>query len=214
LTSISGALGLLAGGAIGELPAQAGQMLDIAHKNSQRLTHLINDLLDMEKLAAGKMTFDMQVQALMPLVEQSLRDNQAYADRFGVRFVLSGRADGVQVRVDAVRLQQVLANLLSNAAKFSPEDASVEIVAALRDATVRVEVIDHGPGVSAAFRPRIFEKFSQADASNTRERGGTGLGLAISKELIERMHGSVGFASVPGQGACFYFELPVWQDQA
>ncbi|HEY9198146.1 MAG TPA: PAS domain S-box protein, partial [Gammaproteobacteria bacterium] len=212
LTSISGALGLLAGGAIGSLPEPARKMLDIANKNSQRLTHLINDLLDMEKLAAGKMSFDMQVQELMPLVEQALRDNQTYADRFGVRLILTGRADGVRVRVDALRLQQVLANLLSNAAKFSPEDGTVEIAVTRRDATVRVEVTDHGPGIPDAFRRYIFEKFSQADASTTRQRGGTGLGLAISKELMERMHGTVGFASEPGHGACFYFELPIRQD--
>ena len=210
LTSVTGALGLLTGGALGDLSERTRELLDIAHKNSQRLTHLINDLLDMEKLAAGKMAFDMQVQELMPLVEQAVHDNQAYAARFRVQLALAGRADGVRVRVDALRLQQVLANLLSNAAKFSPEGASVDVRVERRGAGVRVAVTDAGPGIDEAFRPFVFEKFSQADASNTRQRGGTGLGLAISKELVERMHGTIGFTSDPGRGACFYFDLPLW----
>lgn len=210
LTSISGALGLLAGGAAGTLPVQVGEMIGIAHKNSLRLTHLINDLLDMEKLVAGKLRFDMQVQALMPLVEQALQDNRPYAEQYGVRFALTTRCDDVQVRVDALRLQQVLANFLSNAAKFSPEGGCVEIGVTRRDGTVRVTVTDHGPGIPEEFRPYIFEKFSQADASDARRRGGTGLGLAITKELVERMHGTVGFESEPGQGARFHFDLPVW----
>lgn len=208
LTSISGALGLVAGGVAGELPAQAKQMIAIAHKNSLRLSHLIDDLLDMEKLVAGKMRITLQYQPLMPLVEQSMEATHAYATQHQVSFSLITSED-VKVRVDAIRLQQVLNNLLSNAAKFSPQGAQVEIAVHRRDGKVRVEVIDHGAGVPAEFHERIFQKFSQADSSDTRQKGGTGLGLAISKELIERMHGVIGFDSTPGQGACFYFELPL-----
>ncbi len=212
LTSISGALGLIVGEALGGVPAQTKQVLDIAYKNSQRLTLLINDLLDMEKLAAGKMRFDFQVQQLMPLMEQTLDANRAYGARYQVQFEIIEQADDVQVRVDAGRLQQVLSNFLSNAVKYSPEGGRVEVAARRRDGTVRVEVIDHGPGIPQEFRSRIFQKFSQADASDTRQKGGTGLGLAISKELIERMHGLVGFDSEPGR-TCFHFELPLWRPQ-
>jgi len=208
LTSIGGALGLVCGGALGPVGEQAKSMLDIAYKNSQRLTLLINDLLDMEKLVAGKMRFDLQEQALMPLVEQAMESMRAYADQYRVRLVLSGRADGVRVRVDAGRLQQVLGNFLSNAAKFSPPDAQVEVAVRQQDGEVRVAVLDHGQGIPEEFKARIFQKFSQADASDTRQKGGTGLGLAISKELMEQMGGRMGFESQPGQGACFYFELP------
>lgn len=211
LTSITGALGLIVGGAVGALPEQATLMLDIAHKNSKRLALLINDLLDMEKLAAGKMQFDMQPQALMPLVEQTLEAVNAYGEQYQVTFVLIERADDVQVRVDSGRLQQVLTNFLSNAAKFSPPGARVEVAVRRRKNTVKVEVIDHGPGIPEEFRSRIFQKFSQADSSDTRQKGGTGLGLAISKKLIERMHGLVGFVSEQGKGARFHFQLPVWQ---
>lgn len=210
LTAISGALGLVAGGVAGALPAAASEMVGIALKNSKRLAFLINDLLDMEKLQAGKLHFDRRVQPLMPLLEQALADNQAYAVQFGVRYVLRERVDGVQVEVDAQRLQQVLANLLSNAAKFSPSGAAVEVDVVQRGGTVRVTVTDHGPGIASEFQPRIFQKFSQADASDTRQKGGTGLGLAISRELTERMGGRMGFQSQPGEGARFFFELPVW----
>ncbi len=210
LTAISGALGLVVGGATGELPLQAREMVNIAHKNSRRLSFLINDLLDMEKLLAGKLHFDLRGQALMPLLEQTLADNQSYAAQFQVNFLMRHRADGVQVNVDAQRLQQVMANLLSNAAKFSPQGATVEVDVRVRGELVRVDVIDHGAGIPADFQSRIFQKFSQADASDTRQKGGTGLGLAISRELIERMGGRMGFESRPGDGARFFFELPSW----
>jgi len=209
LTSISGALGLLAGGALGEMTGTVKQLIDMAHKNSLRLTVLINDLLDMDKLMAGKMVLDLQAQPLMPLVAQALEGVRSYGEQYGVSFVL-GTHEEVQVRVDAGRLIQVFNNLLSNAAKFSPQGGQVEVaVRRLTDDTVRVEVSDSGCGIPDSFKAHIFQKFSQADSSDTRQKGGTGLGLAISKELIEHMNGAIGFTSVSGQGTCFYFDLPL-----
>lgn len=210
LTSIAGALGLLIGGAMGELPAAVKPLLEIAHKNSLRLTHLINDLLDMEKIAAGKMHFDMQLLPLTPLVEQTLAANKGYGELRQVRFELAKPVDDVEVRVDSQRLQQVLANFLSNAAKYSPEGERVEVSIERRGTRVRVAMRDRGPGIADEFRPRIFQKFSQADSSDTRQKGGTGLGLAISKELVEHMEGTVGFDSVAGEGATFWAELPIY----
>ncbi|OYY94036.1 MAG: hypothetical protein B7Y41_08875 [Hydrogenophilales bacterium 28-61-23] len=213
LTAISGALGLLAGDALGELPTQAQQMIAIAHKNSLRLTHLINDLLDMEKIAAGKLHFDLQPQALRPLLEQALEANRSYGAERRVTLALTGAASDVQVRVDSQRLMQVLSNLLSNAIKYSPEDGTVEVAMEQREKSLRVTVTDHGPGIPQAFSARIFEKFAQADSSDTRQKGGTGLGLAITRELVERMGGRIGFESVEGQGARFHFDLPLWNAQ-
>lgn len=207
LTSISGALGLVAGGVLGVIPDQAKQMIDMAHKNSLRLGHLINDLLVMEKIVAGKMTLVLQQQSLMALVNQALESISAYGDQYNVSFKLIAQ-DEARVEVEAGRLIQVLNNFLSNAAKFTPQGGQVDIAVRRVDEHIRIEVIDHGAGIPANFRDRIFQKFSQADSSDTRQKGGTGLGLAISKELIESMHGKIGFDSVEGQGATFYFELP------
>lgn len=207
LTSIRGALGLVASGTLAAAPEQLAQLIGIAHKNSERLTHLINDLLDMEKMAAGGMRFDMRVQPLMPLIDQSLEAIRSYGEPCGVSFHLIARADDVAVCVDAQRLLQVMANLLSNAAKFSPAGGEVEISVIRHDPWVRVAVRDHGGGIPASFHDQIFNKFCQADASDTRQSGGTGLGLAISKELVERMQGRIGFESREGDGAMFHVDL-------
>lgn len=209
LTAISGSLGLVVSGMIGELPGNIKNMLVIAHKNAQRLTLLINDLLDMEKLLAGKMDFDLRVQPLLPIIEQSLESNRAYADTFGVMLELHAEQADVSVKVDAQRLQQIMANFISNAVKFSPANEAVEIRVTRLVEEIEIAVVDHGPGVSAEFRARIFQKFAQADASDSRRRGGTGLGLAISKAFVERMEGSIGFESEQGYGATFFARFPI-----
>ena len=208
LTSISGALGLIVGGALGAAPPAMQQMLEIAYRNSLRLGHLINDLLDMEKIAAGKMSFELREHSLGDLLEESLASNQALCEQHGVRCTLEHPTD-VLVWVDGLRLQQVLGNFLSNAVKFTPDGGEIRLHSSLRGTKVRISVTDQGPGIPEAFRSRVFEKFAQADASDSRQKSGTGLGLAITKELIERMGGTVGFDCVPGQGTTFWCELPI-----
>lgn len=208
LTSINGALGLIAGGALDTQPEQLRRMLQVAHQNSQRLARLIDDLLDMDKLVAGKMKFELKVQPLAPILAQALDSSQGHAQQQQVRLRLTA-VPAVQLNVDENRLQQVLANFLSNAVKFSPAGGTVELSAGARAGWARISVSDQGPGIPDEFRARIFQKFSQADSSDTRQKGGTGLGLAICKELVERMGGRIGFESEPGRGTCFWFELPV-----
>jgi PAS domain S-box-containing protein len=207
LTSISGALGLIASNVLGELPQKVKSMLDIAYKNSQRLSFLIDDLLDMEKLLAGKMQFDLRAQAVLPLVEQVLLESSAYADKYAVNFVLNDASSSALIYVDGFRFQQVLNNFLSNAAKYSPPQANVDIDLRLAGNVLKISVRDYGPGIVDAFKNRIFQKFSQADSSDSRNKGGTGLGLAISKELVERMGGRIGFESELGKGSCFFAEF-------
>lgn len=208
LTSIRGSLGLIAGGIAGPLPAAAQGLVDIAKNNCERLIRLINDILDIEKIESGQMRLALQTVPLQPLLQQAVAANEGFAGQHGVSLRLQAPNAPVLVSVDTDRLTQVLTNLLSNAVKFSPKSEVVEIRLSGRAERVRVEVQDHGPGIPKEFRQRIFQKFSQADSSDTRQKGGTGLGLNISKAIVERMGGSIGFGSAPGGGTIFFFELP------
>ncbi len=191
-----------------ELSETANHLVNIAHQNSERLLVLINDILDIDKIVSGQMRFNMVRENLNDLVKQAAEANKAYADRLNVSFSLSLPEQNPPVMADASRMVQVLTNLLSNAAKFSPEGGTV-VISVLNDADkVRVLVRDSGAGISDEFKPRIFSKFSQADSSITRQKGGTGLGLYISKQLIEHMRGTIDFESKPGQGTTFWIELP------
>jgi PAS domain S-box-containing protein len=207
LTSIRGSLGLVASGVIGEVPTAVQELIDIAYKNSERLSFLINDILDIEKIESGKMRLDLQRQTLRPVIEQAIAANQGFAQNFAVH--LRGSVDrDAMVNVDTQRFMQVMANLISNAVKFSNADDTVEIAVVDAQANVRIEVRDRGPGIPADFRERIFQRFSQADSSDTRARGGSGLGLAISKTFVEKMQGEIGFAAREGGGTVFFVELP------
>lgn len=208
LTSIRGSLALVLGTLHDELPERAQALLDIALRNSERLTKLINDLLDLQKISAGKMPFTRTVQPLMPIVEQALAHAVGLTSQYKVSMRLTETLPAVWVRVDGERLTQVLMNFLSNAAKFSPEHGEIEVSVRRIGNQVRVAVRDHGPGIPPEFHDQIFQKFSQADASDTRAKGGTGLGLAISKSIVEQMAGTIGFESPPGDGATFFFLLP------
>lgn len=208
LTSISGSLGLLAGGVLGEMPPKATSLLDIAQKNSQRLIHLINDLLDIEKITAGKMTFNYQALDVSFQLQRACEINQGYAQTHAVELKMSDAYRGLPlIRADEKRLQQILANLISNAIKFSPHGGTVELSVRDHKGRARIEVRDQGRGIPASFHARIFQKFAQADGSDTKSADGTGLGLSICKELTECMGGSVGFDSVEGQGSCFFVEF-------
>lgn len=215
LTSIRGALALIAGGVAGELPAAAKPLIDIAHKNSERLILLVNDILDMEKIEAGKMEFNASPVKLMPLLLQALDGNHAYAEQYKVAYVLesapANELSGAMVSVDSDRMMQVFTNLLSNAAKYSPAGGRVLVAVERIGRDIRVTVKDNGPGIPDEFRVRIFQKFAQADSSDSRKKGGTGLGLSIAKAIIEKMGGNIGFDSQPHVQTAFYVELPEWE---
>ena len=208
LTSILTSLTLVTGGDTGELPEQAERMVDIAHRNSERLLRLINDMLDIEKIESGRTEFHLQPLELTLLVEQAIEANRVYAEQLGVKFALVDGSPGMKVNADSSRLMQVLTNLLTNAAKFSPPNHAVDISVSRHNGAVRVAVTDHGPGIPADFRDRVFEKFSQAQSPGARKKGGSGLGLSIAKAIVERMGGQIGLETQVDVGTTFYFDLP------
>lgn len=208
LTSIKGSLGLLNGGAAGPLPSKAQALLSTAERNAQRLFVLINDLLDMEKLVAGKMPMNLSMQWLGPLLDEIIESMDGYSKQHQVSILTPDEWPRVQVNVDASRLAQALSNLLSNAIKFSPQGEAVEVRVTTYADTIEISVCDHGPGIDPIFRARLFQRFSQADGSDTRKLPGTGLGLAISQEICQQMGGEVGYRDAVGGGADFFIVLP------
>jgi PAS domain S-box-containing protein len=208
LTSIIGSLQLINSGVMGDVDKEVAELTGVAERNGQRLLDLINDILDIEKIESGKLTLVPELLTLDELVGESLVLNKGFAERFQVRYEPRGTLLPVQVRADRKRLLQVMTNLLSNAAKFSPAGEAVQVSMEDLGTRVRIGVHDHGPGIPENFRARIFGRFAQADSSATRQKGGTGLGLAICKRLIELMDGKIGFTDREGGGTVFFFELP------
>ncbi len=208
LTSIRGSLGLVAGGVAGELPEKARSLIDIAANNSDRLVRLINDILDIEKIESGKMVLKKRSIAIAPLIDEAIAANRAFAAQYDVSYRFESQANDMVVYADSDRIMQVLTNLLSNAAKYSPKDGTVDVTLTGDDDEVCIAVADQGAGIPEEFHDSIFQKFSQADASTTREKGGTGLGLSIAKAITEMHDGRLSFETDLGKGTTFLIELP------
>ncbi|HUF28301.1 MAG TPA: ATP-binding protein [Gemmatimonadaceae bacterium] len=209
LTSIRGSLGLMEGGAVGELPPKAHDLVRIARQNADRLIRLINDILDLEKIESGKV--QLRITSLDPveLVDSTIAELGAMALQYKVTLTsLVTRRD--PITGDRDRVIQVLTNLLSNAVKFSPEGGVVTVAATDGPpGFLRVAITDEGPGITEEQKAQLFVRFQQLEQANTRRRGGTGLGLAISRSLVEQQGGRIGVDSAPGRGSTFWFELPL-----
>jgi len=208
LTSISGSLGLLAGGAAGTLPDSISRLIAIADTNCQRLVRLVNDILDTEKIESGNLAFNLKRVEVLALVEQVIEANDAFAREHRVRVRLRAPSGPIDVNADPDRLAQVVTNLLSNAIKFSPPEQEVTVAVEEIEDRVRISIRDRGRGIPESFKAHVFEKFARADVSDTRAKSGTGLGLNIVKQIVMRLGGDVGFENAPSGGAVFRVDLP------
>jgi PAS domain S-box-containing protein len=206
LTSIRGSLGLLAGGQLGELPERAASLVGVAVQNSERLTRLINDLLDIERMDSGVAPMDVMTLEVRELLEAATEQIEGMATSVGVRVEL-GTASG-RVIADEDRVIQALMNLLGNAIKFSESGCVVRLDASLHGSEVHFRVSDDGRGIPPDKLESVFDRFEQVDSSDTRQRGGTGLGLTISKGIVERLGGRIWAESELGVGTTVTFTLP------
>jgi PAS domain S-box-containing protein len=208
LTSLHGSLRLIEGGLGGPIPEEMRSLFQIAKESSERLVRLVSDLLDIEKIERGGLEMRMQPTDLVALSGHVIDSMRALGSERGIELIATYEVERAEVMADPDRLTQVLTHLLSNATKFSPEGAPVELTLSRSGDCYRVHVIDYGAGIPPEVADRIFEKFVQGDSSSTRSYGGTGLGLTISKAIVERHGGQIGFESEPGKGTVFYFDIP------
>jgi len=213
LTAIKGSLGMITSGVLGVFEEPAKGMLDIALQNSDRLLVLINDLLDIDKIEAGEVSFDMKIQSVVELLKQSIDVNYSFSNQFNIHLKLREPVEDISLLFDFNRLLQVMTNLISNAIKFSSDGAEVIIFIEKLPTSVKICVQDHGTGIAESFKPMVFTKFVQGDSSDTRGKGGTGLGLSISQAIIDAHHGMIGFTSIEREGSTFFFELPIQSEK-
>lgn len=209
LTSIKGSVDLVTAGLLGELPEKAKAAMAIAQRNCVRLITQIDEILDLQKMDSGKMQFEFETVNLALLVENAVLENRPYAERLGVSLIASVPTRELSARADKFRLEQVLANLLSNAAKFSPPGSRVQVMLTEHDGLARILVIDEGVGLNESQHEKVFDEFSQIDASDTRKVGGTGLGMNISKRIIQAHQGVIDYKKNEGPGTTFFVDLPM-----
>ncbi len=209
LTSIKGSLDLINSGNFGTVSPQADSLLKLAGRNSQRLANLVDDLLDLQKLEEGKMRFEKETVEIRRFLADAVSTHQGLAEKYNIR--LRAHLDGnvpVYVHTDPSRLLQVLGNIISNAAKFSPDHGDVDIWITVAKGRVRIHVRDHGVGIPEGAKEEVFGRFTQLDSSDQRQFGGTGLGMNISREIITAIGGTIDYESQLGVGTTFLVEMP------
>ena len=208
LTAIQGALLLLRAQAAAQLPEKMRALIEIAHGNTERLLRIINDILDMEKIKAGRLEYDFREVVLGPLLEEAVVSNQSYAEQFDVSIAL-GPVPPVAVVADGGRLTQAITNLLSNGIKASRREGCVVLDTRVSADSVRISVTDKGAGIPPVMRERIYDDFFQLDASAGQRPCGSGLGLGITRSIVRDHGGRIDFVSEVGSGTTFFIDLPL-----
>ncbi|MBF9042898.1 PAS domain S-box protein [Rhodobacterales bacterium HKCCE4037] len=208
LTSIRGALRLLEAGVTGELSPEAEKLVRMANKNSEQLLAIVNDILTLQKLSCGELSMNKDIIDLRDLLSEAIESNALFARECDVHLVLRSRQTPAMVEADSARLMQVMSNLISNAAKFSPPGSGVELHIQDLGDKWRVAVSDEGPGIPEHARDTIFNSFTQVEGTKSDKHPSTGLGLTICKEVVRQHDGEIGFESTDGRGSTFHFDLP------
>lgn len=208
LTSILGSLQLLDSISSGDLPEESKKLVEMAVRNSQSLLRLVDELLDYEKILSGGLEIELNRHNVYEQVSAAVDNCQGFARKHSVNYVIKDPGAPLYADIQEFRFEQVLNNLLSNAAKFSKPGDNVEISIIDDSGSVIVQVEDHGTGIPEEFRSKIFDRFVQADTSSSRRHSGTGLGLSISRVLVEAMGGTLEFETESGVGSTFSITLP------
>ena len=207
LTALRAALGLIAGGALEKRPEKRAQMMDVAIGNCDRLVRLVNDILDFERMGAGRLPMRFQEVEAKELLRRATDLQHPSAQKAGIGFLVD--APPLTLWIDEDRILQTLGNLISNAIKFSPPGTEITLRARVQSATEAIlSVEDKGRGIPPEKLDIIFERFQQVDASDSRDMGGTGLGLAICRNIVRQHGGRIWAESVVGRGSTFYFTVP------
>jgi signal transduction histidine kinase len=210
LTSIRGSLSLLGSKKIANNPGKQTELIKLAHRSSERLAKLIDDLLDFQKISSGNILTEVASCNVYSLLIECQEGTKGYQQKYNVlvKVDVQDELKSINVKVDSHRIRQVLDNLVSNAIKYSPTSKPVELSMQKEQATVKISVRDYGAGVPEDYRANLFTPFTQADSSDTRAHDGTGLGLSISKKFVEAHQGKIGYQSA-NPGSIFWISLPL-----
>ncbi len=213
ITSIKGPLNLICSGVIGPVPENLRQMLNVANRNSDRLASLIDDLLDLQALDTGKMALHYHPVRLAELLRDATEATGGYLREKQVSISTGTLDESIIVVGDEKRLMQVMANILSNAIKFSEDRGVVDVSLSVKGNSAIISVRDYGRGIPPDSEDKVFGEFSQIDSSDVRKVGGTGLGMSISRRILAHHNGSIEYDSALGKGSTFYVTLPVHADE-
>jgi PAS domain S-box-containing protein len=208
LTSVLGALSLLSSFDEEPFSDDVQRLIYIAQQNGKRLHALVNDILDFEKFSARQNLLVLSKHRIVGLLEEAVLANMVTAQKFGVHYDIDFQESAVTGYVDTIRFQQVMTNLLTNAAKFADKGSAIQISVKSHPKEVQITITNQGDGIPDTFKDQIFKPFSQAESSATRSRGGTGLGLNISKQIVEQTGGTIGFDSTQDGKTTFWFTVP------
>ena len=209
LTAIDGALQLIRNGVAGPISEKGQEMTQIAINNTYRLAMLVNDLLDVQRLESGRMRYERELIKPADVIQHAIDNLEDFVKQHQCTVILTNKLKDELINADENRLEQVMVNLISNAAKYGGTNDRIEVQLSIDSHHVVIAVTDHGNGISADNHNKIFEKFTQSNMADNRQSSGSGLGLYITKIIVEDHGGRISYISNIGQGTTFYVELPI-----